>query len=78
MAYESLEPFGERIAWERSGTIAAVMANAFRGSNSQAFKPSDFMPREPGVPKKQSLVEQKAILMALAGCGEKAGILVKK
>jgi len=43
-AYERVEPFGEARADLRSGIVASVMANTWRGKDQKAHKPSDFMP----------------------------------
>lgn len=44
IAYDHIEPFGERRADLRAGIVAAVTANAFRGKDSKPFQASDFMP----------------------------------
>lgn len=44
LAFYDLEPFGELRADLRSGLICASMANAWRGKDDPAAKPSDFMP----------------------------------
>jgi hypothetical protein len=44
IAYYSLEPFGDRLADLRMGTVASVLANVNRGKNSPVFKPHDFIP----------------------------------
>lgn len=67
-AYYSLEPWGEERADLRMGILAAVMANAWRGKNQQAYKPADFMPkfdREPADP--QSPEKQMAMMKIIAG-----------
>jgi len=51
-AYERLEPFGEWRADYRAAIVASVMANAFRGKESRAFTPEDFMPKF-GEPKRE-------------------------
>ena len=44
IAYQGIEPFGEERADLRSGIIAAVTANAWRGKGDKAMSPQDFMP----------------------------------
>lgn len=44
MAYYQIEPFGEERADLRAGIVAATVANTFRGKNSKAAAPQDFMP----------------------------------
>ncbi|KGD19971.1 hypothetical protein DR60_4353 [Burkholderia pseudomallei] len=44
IAYFSIEPFGERIADLRAGTIASVIANVNRTPNTPPLLPSQFMP----------------------------------
>lgn len=44
MAYFNIEPFGERLADIRMGTLAATMANIHRDSKRPAFEPADFLP----------------------------------
>lgn len=44
VAYFSIEPFGERIADLRAGTIASVIANVNRAPNTPPIQPSAFMP----------------------------------
>lgn len=43
-AYYSLEPFGDRIADIRMGTLASVIANVNRGKDTPPYKPNDFIP----------------------------------
>lgn len=45
LAYYRLEPWGEERDDLRSGIVASVIANCFRGKGQKAFKPKDFMPR---------------------------------
>lgn len=48
MAYAQVEPFGETAAFWRAGMVASVLANVNRPKKGQkAFKPEDFMPKEP-------------------------------
>lgn len=46
MAYDQLEPFGERQAFLRSGIVAATVANSQRNpkQRAKAFQPLDFIP----------------------------------
>ncbi|WP_425320716.1 phage tail assembly protein T [Burkholderia aenigmatica] len=44
VAYFSIEPFGDRIADLRAGTIASVIANVNRTPNTPPLLPSQFMP----------------------------------
>lgn len=50
MAFDRIEPFGDRRADLRSATVAATIANCHRGRSSSRIYPRDFMPdfdREP-------------------------------
>jgi hypothetical protein len=44
IAYYGIEPFGERFADIRAGTIASVVANANLSKDSKPFSPLDFVP----------------------------------
>jgi len=44
-AYYRLEPWGEERADLRSGVVAALISNAFRGKGGKVQKPQDFMLR---------------------------------
>lgn len=44
-AYSQLEPWGEGRGDLRAGIIASTMANLWRGADSPAFTPQDFMPQ---------------------------------
>ncbi|RQU14189.1 hypothetical protein DF152_17120 [Burkholderia cenocepacia] len=44
IAFYSIEPFGDRIADMRAGTIAAVTANASRAPDSDPYTPIHFVP----------------------------------
>ena len=57
MAYYSLEPFGEERADLRSGIVAAVTANVWRGKG-RAAQPKDFM-RDFGKPTAQRMSTQE-------------------
>lgn len=41
-AYYSLEPFGDRVADVRAGTITAVLANVHKSKDTPAYNPLDF------------------------------------
>jgi hypothetical protein len=43
MAYDAIEPFGERRADLRSAQICAVLANIHRKKDSKPFSPADFL-----------------------------------
>ena len=43
MAYESVEPFGERRANLHAGIVAATVANVNRDKHTRAFQPTDFL-----------------------------------
>lgn len=65
MAFYTLEPWGFWPAWQRVGMIAATIANAWRTKGSRVYKPTDFMPKEAGVPEEpQTLQEMQASLHA--------------
>lgn len=62
LAFYSLDPWGgERRFDLPAGIVAATIANANRGKNSNAFTPQDFMP-DFGAPKKGSVEEQQVLL----------------
>jgi hypothetical protein len=69
-AYDTLEPFGERVDWLRMGVLAATIVNCTpRKKGSKAAKPEDFIPPEVRTPKvghKQSVNDMKSLLMAMA------------
>lgn len=60
MAYDSLEPFGEERADLRSGILASVMSNRWRGKGESASQPRDYMPF--AKPVIQTALEQKEAL----------------
>jgi hypothetical protein len=43
MAYEAVEPFGERRANLHAGIVAATVANVNRDKHARAFQPTDFL-----------------------------------
>jgi hypothetical protein len=43
MAYEMVEPFGERRANLHAGIVAATVANVNRDKHARAYQPTDFM-----------------------------------
>lgn len=63
MAYEMLEPFGERRADLRMGISTAALLNRQRGRGSRAVEPKDLMPDfdKPFRPK-QTQAEMKSII----------------
>jgi hypothetical protein len=66
-SYYLIEPFGEERADLRSGVLASIMSNAWRGKNSQVTSPSDFMLKfgeEDSVDNEESM---KARLKAMYG-----------
>jgi len=65
MAYYRVEPFGEMPAHWRTGMVAATIANVNRGRGRRAFKPQDFMPQEPQPKRRQTVADQKKLLMDL-------------
>lgn len=66
MILETIEPFGERGAWTRSGILSALFANANRGKHTPAFKSEDFMPETmKGETNKAQTPEQMYRLMML-------------
>lgn len=80
MAYYAIEPFGERAEWLRNGILASVIANAHRGKNSKTFKPEDFMPLFddlPGTPKRQTVAEQREMLVRIFNSAKKRGLTKK-
>lgn len=44
MAFYTLDPFGDQRADLRTGILAAVVNNRWRGKSEQPREPSDFMP----------------------------------
>ena len=73
MAYDQLEPFGERRADLRMAVLASLIANANRDPDKrrEPFTPADFMPRFEAEPQAQpaeahqTWQQQKAIMQAL-------------
>ena len=59
-----LEPFGDE--WAQTGMVSSIFANAHRGRNSMAYKPSDFMPGKRRLPPAQTPEQQWAVLMQVA------------
>ncbi len=57
LAYDEVEPFGERRADLRSGIIAATVANVSRPKGRRVYKPKDFMPDFEKRQRKMSGVE---------------------
>jgi hypothetical protein len=79
MAYNKIEPFGERSAWLQTGIIASVIANAHRGKKGKVFKPEDFMPSfEVEETKPQSMEEQRGVLKQIFGFAKKHGLTKKE
>jgi hypothetical protein len=68
IAYMSIEPFGDRIADLRAGTIASVVANTNRAKDTPAYTPLDFTPwakdPEPEKPAAPS-AEEMALLFGV-------------
>lgn len=58
MAYWSLEPWGEGRADLRAGIVASTMANLWRGQDSPAYAPGDFMPHFGQQPVEESDQDQ--------------------
>lgn len=44
LAFAAIEPWGEARSDLRAGIIASTMANLWRGEDTEAFHPDDFMP----------------------------------
>jgi hypothetical protein len=69
VAYYSIEPFGDRMADLRAGTVASVVANANRSKDAPAFVPGDFVPwakePEPETPKQPSAEEVAAAVFGV-------------
>jgi len=67
MAYYAIEPFGQYPKYYRTGIVASIIANVHRGKRSQAFRPEDFMPKEPKIsmPRSQTIEEQKSVLQSI-------------
>ena len=70
MAYSQIEPFGEMRAELRNGELCALLANLKRDTKRKAtpFRASDFMHYldEPRPAKKQSIEEQKQLMISIA------------
>lgn len=62
IAYFSIEPFGDRIADLRAGTIASVIANVNRAPDAPPTSPNDFTPwvAQQGTRKAQRSAEEVA------------------
>lgn len=69
MAYEILEPFGERRADLRMGISTAAMLNSRRVRGSRVTKPEDLMPNfdKPFRPKQTQAQMRKIIEEAIGG-----------
>lgn len=72
MAYDQLDPFGERRADLRMAVLASLIANANRDPDKkrEPFSPADFMLRfeaepQPQPEQRQTWQQQKAIMQAL-------------
>ena len=73
IAYASIEPFGERPAYQRAGIIAATIANVYRKKEAKPFTEKDFMPPEPTIKKKQTVEEMKEIFRNIVAWGKMQG-----
>jgi hypothetical protein len=62
MAYHEREPWGEKRADLRSGIVAATVANANRGKDTDPFSPGDFMPEFGKASKEQTAEEANLIV----------------
>lgn len=61
LAYYQSDPFGferQDLGW---GTVAATIANVFRGKGQRAMKPADFMPDFAQAGRRQTEAEMLAI-----------------
>jgi len=67
IAYQALEPFGDRVADIRMGTIASVIANTNRGKDTPPFKPLDFVPWAAGPKQESAPPPPEAIAAAVFG-----------
>ena len=72
-AFYRLEPWGETRADLRMGILASVQANVYRGKDTEAFTPQDFMPNfeassdEPDDDELDALIaQQEMVLESLA------------
>jgi hypothetical protein len=66
MAYEQIDPFGEWRADWRAAMLASVMANIWRGKNTKATTPDDFMP-EFGPRKEQTWQDMRNMADVIFG-----------
>ena len=73
-AYYSCEPWGEERADWRSATLAAILANQWRGREDRPAEPADFVPDFLGEGKQAAqamdLEQTLAWARGLAGRGE--------
>lgn len=58
--FEQMEPFGERGANLRAGTLASLIFNVNRGKDQKALKAEDFFPTDPKPVREQTPEEQFA------------------
>lgn len=67
MAYDKLEPFGERRADLRAGIVASTVANVFRNAKEhpRAFRADEFMPDFERGLQRQTWEEQLALVEML-------------
>jgi hypothetical protein len=63
-AYYALEPFGDRVADVRAGTITAVLANVHKSKNTPVYGPLDFYTwtKEPDKPEQAPTPEAVALV----------------
>lgn len=70
IAYDTLEPIGAVRTDLAAGIISSTVANCHRGKNSQAFKPTDFMPlHKSSSAANDDVSHSRAQLMTLAATG---------
>lgn len=60
MAYDKIEPYGDRRADFRNGILASLIANVNRPKNGKVFAPVDFMPEfgKKETPQDNAVVQQ--------------------
>ncbi len=69
MAFDSLEPIGDRRADLQAGVVCATMANLERPAGHRAYQPHEFMPGwdepSPTEIRKRRIAQVKALAVAL-------------
>lgn len=79
-AYYSIEPFGTRVDWMRSGLIGSILVNINRKKGAQPVRPIDLVPRIPEAEetvKKQTPEQHKSAVMRIIDWAKSTGRLTQ-